>query len=78
VRRIRKLIEHRLEREAKVVRALSSEDARTLGELVPVVYDDTKPEMWSWAERSLLAHLDKLAAEGRAERAGSGWRLANA
>lgn len=78
VRRIRKLIDHRLEREAKVVRALSSEDARTIGELVPVVYDDTKPEMWSWAERSLLAHLEKLAAEGRAERAGSGWRLANA
>ena len=78
VRRIRMLIEHRLQREARVVRALSTENARTLGELLPTVYDDTKPELWSWAERSLLAHLEKLAAEGRVERAGSGWRLANA
>lgn len=76
VRRIRALIRHRLEREGKVVAALTDE-ARTLGELVPVVYTDTKPEMWNWAERSLLAHLEKLAAEGRVARAGSGWRLAH-
>ena len=75
VRRIRALIRHRLEREGKVVAALSDQ-ARTLGELVAVVYADTKPELWSWAERSLLAHLEKLAAEDRAERAESGWRLA--
>jgi glyoxylase-like metal-dependent hydrolase (beta-lactamase superfamily II)/8-oxo-dGTP pyrophosphatase MutT (NUDIX family) len=73
VRRIRALVQHRLEREAKVVAALGS-DARTLGELVPIVYADTKPEMWSWAERSLLAHLEKLAGEGRAVRAGERWR----
>jgi len=76
VRRIRALIAHRLEREAKVVAALAAAEgeARTLGELVPVVYADTKPELWSWAERSLLAHLEKLEAEGGAHRAGDGWR----
>ena len=73
VRRIRALVRHRLEREAKVVAALSA-DARTLGELVPVVYADTPRELWGWAERSLLAHLEKLEREGRAELVGSGWR----
>ncbi len=77
VRRIRALVKHRLEREHKVLAALTAE-ARTLGELVPTVYDDTKPELWGWAERSLLAHLEKLASEGRAAREGSGWRLVNA
>jgi hypothetical protein len=41
---------------------------------VPRVYADTPREMWGWAERSLLAHLQKLEREGRAERAGEGWR----
>jgi len=72
-RRIRALVQHRLEREAKVAAALSSEP-RTLGELVPSVYADTSRELWGWAERSLLAHLEKLEREGRAERAGERWR----
>ncbi|MFM7230579.1 MAG: MBL fold metallo-hydrolase [bacterium] len=76
VRRIRALIAHRMEREGKVVAALDAVagEARTLGELLPVVYADTKPELWGWAERSLLAHLEKLEGEGRAARAGDGWR----
>jgi len=38
------------------------------------VYEDTPRELWAFAERSLLAHLEKLEREGRAERAGEGWR----
>ena len=77
VRRIRALIEHRREREAKVLAALTAEP-RSAAEIVPLVYDDTPREMWGWAERSLLAHLAKLEREGRAARAGDRWRLAQA
>ena len=73
VRRIRALVRHRLEREAKVVGALA-ETPRSLAELVPLVYDDTPRELWSWAERSLLAHLQKLERDGRAARVGESWR----
>jgi len=73
VRRIRGLVAHRLERESKVVAALDV-GPRGLEDLVPRVYADTPREMWGWAERSLLAHLQKLEREGRAERAGEGWR----
>jgi glyoxylase-like metal-dependent hydrolase (beta-lactamase superfamily II)/8-oxo-dGTP pyrophosphatase MutT (NUDIX family) len=75
VRRIRALIRHRLEREAQVLGALDGH-ARTLPDLVPLVYADTPRELWGWAERSLLAHLEKLAHEGRALRTGEGWRAA--
>ena len=73
VRHIRALVQHRLEREAKVLGALE-DTPRTLAELVPKVYEDTSRELWSWAERSLLAHLEKLEHDGRAARAGEGWR----
>ena len=73
VRRIRALIAHRLERGSLVLAALVV-GPRSLEDLVPRVYDDTPRELWGWAERSLLAHLEKLEREGRAERAGQGWR----
>jgi glyoxylase-like metal-dependent hydrolase (beta-lactamase superfamily II) len=72
-RRIRWLIQHRLEREAKVLAALS-DAPEPLGALVERAYADTPKDLWSYAERSLLAHLLKLEAEGRAERAGDRWR----
>ena len=72
-RRIRALIRHRLEREAKVAAALGAEP-QPLAELVPLVYDDTPRDLWSCAERSLLAHLEKLEREGRAGRVGERWR----
>lgn len=74
-RRIRGLIAHRLERENRVVAALAGEPL-ALGELVPIAYADTRPELWLYAERSLLAHLLKLEGEGRARREGERWRRA--
>ena len=71
-KRIRGLIAHRLERESNVVAALDSQP-RSLAELVAVVYEDTKPDLWGYAERSLLAHLLKLEQEGRATRSGDDW-----
>ena len=68
-RRIRGLIEHRMGRERKVLAALGPEP-RTLAQLVPVAYADTRSELWPYAERSLLAHLLKLEGEGKARREG--------
>ena len=68
-------VAHRLKREAKVVEALEKMpvEGTSLEALVPVVYGDTPVVMWPVAMLSLEAHLLKLAAEGRARRAGEGW-----
>jgi glyoxylase-like metal-dependent hydrolase (beta-lactamase superfamily II)/8-oxo-dGTP pyrophosphatase MutT (NUDIX family) len=74
-REARRLIRHRLAREQKVVWALQRLRAPTPEELVTEVYDDVAPRLHGVALRSLSAHLEKLAAEGRA-RAGDGrWSL---
>jgi glyoxylase-like metal-dependent hydrolase (beta-lactamase superfamily II)/8-oxo-dGTP pyrophosphatase MutT (NUDIX family) len=65
-REARRLIRHRLAREQKVVWALERMNAPTLEELVAEVYDDVSPRLHGVAQRSLSAHLEKLAAEGRA------------
>ncbi len=74
-RRIGWMIDHRREREAKVLAALASEP-EPLAALVERAYQDTPRELWRYAERSLLAHLEKLEAEGRAARSGERWRRA--
>ncbi|MGH8736560.1 MAG: MBL fold metallo-hydrolase [Burkholderiales bacterium] len=61
---LRRLIAHRLAREAKVVAALASLGEATLEALLPAVYDDVPARLHAVAARSLQAHLDKLAAEG--------------
>ena len=68
------IIEHRLDREAKVAAALASNPERTARELVPHVYQDVPKRLYAWAERSLLAHLIKLEEDGRAASSGAGWR----
>ena len=69
---VKALIQHRLRRESKVLAALPPQPA-ALSSLVQRVYDDVPPQLHSLAERSLLAHLLKLEAEGRARRSGDGW-----
>ena len=71
-RRIRGLIAHRLEREAKVLAALD-DTPRAPAELVERAYTDTPRELWRYAERSLLAHLLKLERERKAVREGERW-----
>jgi glyoxylase-like metal-dependent hydrolase (beta-lactamase superfamily II) len=56
---------HRLEREARVLSALTREPALP-AELVPAAYPDVAKDLYPLAERSLLAHLIKLVREGRA------------
>ena len=63
---VKRLVAHRLAREAKVTAALARRGAATLEELLPDVYDDVSPKLHPVAARSLSAHLEKLVAEGRA------------
>jgi glyoxylase-like metal-dependent hydrolase (beta-lactamase superfamily II)/8-oxo-dGTP pyrophosphatase MutT (NUDIX family) len=65
-REIRRIIQHRLMREQRVVDAVERHGSATLDELLPDVYADTPPRLHAAAARSLLAHLNKLVAEGRA------------
>jgi len=64
---IKRYIDHRLEREAKVLAALDPDRWRGTLRLLPRVYGDTPVAAWPVARRSLLAHLRKLVDEGRAE-----------
>jgi glyoxylase-like metal-dependent hydrolase (beta-lactamase superfamily II)/8-oxo-dGTP pyrophosphatase MutT (NUDIX family) len=66
---VKRLVAHRLAREAKVAAALGRRGEATLEELVADVYDDVSPNLHPVAMRSLSAHLDKLVAEGRARQA---------
>jgi ribonuclease/clavin/mitogillin len=82
VRKGREAIEYHLrrraEREAKLVAALADRGVVALPELLAVVYDDAPPEVRPYAERSLLAGLNKLMEEGRAAEVVGGWGLSGA
>ena len=65
---VARLIAHRLQREAKVVERLRRAGRATLDVLVASVYDDVDPRLHPVAKGSLLAHLLKLEADGRAAR----------
>jgi len=67
------IIEHRLEREAKVLAALKENPNLTSQELVPHVYQDVQEHLHKLAERSLFAHLEKLEADGIVEFRGGKW-----
>ena len=67
------IVAHRLEREAKVVQVLSAHAGATLEALVQHAYDDVDKSLHPIAERSLLAHLQKLEAESRARRDADCW-----
>jgi glyoxylase-like metal-dependent hydrolase (beta-lactamase superfamily II) len=71
------LIQHRRRREAKVLSALPRQPPVDLSTLVQWVYDDVASELHPLAEHSLLAHLLKLEAEGRARRVADSWIAAH-
>ena len=68
------IIDHRLQREAKVAAALAANPNLTTRELVPHVYKDVDRKLYGWAERSLLAHLLKLEDDEVASRVEERWR----
>lgn len=59
------IIAHRLKREAKVFAKVQELGPATLDALVARVYDDVDPRLHALAKSSLLAHLQKLAQDGR-------------
>jgi glyoxylase-like metal-dependent hydrolase (beta-lactamase superfamily II) len=70
------LLDHRWEREARVLEALRGAPAPATAEaLVPTVYGALDPRLLRAAGHSLRAHLLKLQAEGRAAEGAAGlWR----
>ncbi len=73
---IERIISHRMEREAKVMRAIRELGSGTEEELLPVAYSDTSPRLYPVAIRSLQAHLIKLRADGRVIESDGRWSLA--
>ncbi len=74
VRALDEYLAHRRAREEKVVAALAA--GGTLAEVTARAYDDTPPAVHPIAERSCLASLLKLRAEGRAAERDDRWRAA--
>jgi len=67
------IVEHRLEREGRVVAALQANPNLTTRELVPHVYKDVDKKLYGLAERSLLAHLIKLEEDKSARCSAGRW-----
>ena len=72
---INRIIAHRLQREAKVLQRLTDGGPATLDALVARVYDDVDPRLHVVAKGSLLAHLQKLAEDGRVLLETTEWRI---
>ena len=72
---VKRLIAHRLAREAKVVNALGKVGPATVDDLLPLVYDDVPARIHRVAARSLTAHLQKLVADGAVRAAGERYAL---
>lgn len=68
--KIDEYIHHRLEREANILNAVR-EGASTPSAIVARVYTDVSPKALAMAERAVLAHLEKLEADGMVTRDGS-------
>jgi glyoxylase-like metal-dependent hydrolase (beta-lactamase superfamily II)/8-oxo-dGTP pyrophosphatase MutT (NUDIX family) len=68
---IRRLVQHRMKRESKVVEALRSLGEASVEQLVPLAYDDVPARLHGVAARSLTAHLHKLVADGAARAKGA-------
>ena len=60
--KIENYIEHRLEREREILEAIEN-GAKTPREIVEKVYRNVAPELWKLAEKSVEAHLEKLALQ---------------
>lgn len=69
-------IDHRLQREAKVLSALT-EQPQLIPKLVSTVYDDVDISLHGIAALSLHAHLIKLGIDCKAVESEAGWSLVN-
>lgn len=71
--RLDEYISHRLEREQRILEAVR-EGAKTAEDIVTRVYTDVSPKAHAMAERAVLAHLEKLEADGHVFSDQEGWR----
>jgi glyoxylase-like metal-dependent hydrolase (beta-lactamase superfamily II)/8-oxo-dGTP pyrophosphatase MutT (NUDIX family) len=62
-RKLDEYISHRLDREQKILAAVRA-GAATPKDIVAQVYTDVSPKAHTMAERAVLAHLEKLEADG--------------
>ena len=69
--KLQEYVDHRAEREQQIVDALAH-GPRTIADMVAGIYAAYPPEVHGLAARSVLAHLLKLSAEGRATSEGRG------
>ena len=60
---IAKLKAHRLAREAKVLAAMQALPDGSMDDWVQDAYDDVPPRMWPVAQRSLLAHVERIRSQ---------------
>ncbi|MEW6734131.1 MAG: MBL fold metallo-hydrolase [Acidobacteriota bacterium] len=72
--KVAEYIFHRLERETNIIKALG-QDAKTIPEVVKAVYTDVPEKLHSLAERSVLAHLEKLLVEDRVKELAGRYQL---
>lgn len=70
--KLEEYVEHRTMRENKILAAVKA-GASAPREIVEVAYTDVNPVMYGLAERSTVAHLEKLEEEGRVSRASGGY-----
>jgi glyoxylase-like metal-dependent hydrolase (beta-lactamase superfamily II)/8-oxo-dGTP pyrophosphatase MutT (NUDIX family) len=75
-REVRRLIEHRLWREARVLQSVESRGPATVEEMLDDVYPDVMPVLRGPAAQSLTAHLRKLLADGAVTESGGRYRPA--
>ena len=69
---VRAMLNHRVGREAAVLRALGPQP-QAAGAIVDALYTELDPRLKRAAERTVLAHLAKLVAEGRAVGCATGY-----
>jgi len=74
-RAMRAIVDHRLKREAKVIRVMRETGPADADTLLAQVYDDVQPRLHAMARRSLLAHLLKLRDDGAARETDGTWAL---
>jgi len=59
---IARLVQHRLAREAKVLAAMQARPDGSLEDWTRLAYADVPERMWPLAQRSLLAHVERIRA----------------
>jgi glyoxylase-like metal-dependent hydrolase (beta-lactamase superfamily II)/8-oxo-dGTP pyrophosphatase MutT (NUDIX family) len=74
---VQRLLDHRAEREARIVGALEG-GAKNVEQIVAAAYADTPEANPALAARQAMSHLDRLRAVGRVRQDGSTWTLETA